>query len=166
MSTGRGKKHPPRKCKVCHATKPFGEFQRRADYPHLRRHTCKECWKQSHSAWKRQYRKDRPREHADARLKREYGISLEDYENLMARQRGRCAICYKKAKGPTNLHVDHDHGTGDVRGLLCQNCNLALGLFKDSIKRLGVAIQYLREPPAGALKLGKSNRSSTIPHRA
>lgn len=57
-------------------------------------------------------------------LRRTYGITPEQYEELLARQEGRCAVCLKSAdKEGTNLAVDHNHKTGEIRGLLCRYCN-------------------------------------------
>lgn len=76
-----------------------------------------------------------------ARLRTEYGLTTEDYENLQVAQQWRCAICEKEKQ----LIVDHNHSTGKVRGLLCNPCNQALGLFKDDPARLRSAIAYLEE---------------------
>src|SRR5262249_30187058 len=80
------------------------------------------------------------------RLKRLYGISLEDYERLLARQNGACGICRRKSK--RMLCVDHCHKTGRVRGLLCVRCNTGLGLYKDdpSIMRRGADYLERCEP--------------------
>ena len=61
---------------------------------------------------------------------------------MLERQSGVCAICGGKPKSG-RLHVDHIHGTDRVRGLLCNLCNPALGLFKDDTVRLAMAIEYL-----------------------
>jgi Recombination endonuclease VII len=73
------------------------------------------------------------------RLKRKYGISLEEYERLLALQNGACAICLLKSD--RMLHVDHCHKTGRVRGLLCVKCNTGLGCYNDdpSLMRRGAA---------------------------
>ncbi len=77
-------------------------------------------------------------------LKHNYGLTLEEYQDMVEAQEGRCAICGTDNPTPHDrLYVDHDHVTGKVRGLLCQKCNLALGLFKDSRDVLGSAILYL-----------------------
>jgi hypothetical protein len=82
-----------------------------------------------------------------ARLNRNYKITLADYEKLLTKQRGRCAICGTKTPGCgwTSFPVDHDHETGKVRGLLCQSCNKGLGNFKDDIQNLRRAIDYLED---------------------
>lgn len=78
-------------------------------------------------------------------IKRLYGIPYEDYEEIFDRQNGCCAICKSKVSNNKNyrLFVDHCHDTLKIRGLLCQQCNLALGLFKDSPTILKKAIEYL-----------------------
>jgi hypothetical protein len=82
-------------------------------------------------------------------LKDKYNISIEDYENLLIDQLGVCAICHKREAtinttgNAIRLAVDHCHKTGKIRGLLCSNCNTALGKFKDDISLLAKAIAYL-----------------------
>lgn len=75
------------------------------------------------------------------RLKVRYGITTAEYWNLVAEQKGVCAICGKS--DGKKLHIDHDHKTNKVRGLLCGNCNKGLGLFKDDVSLLDKAIKYL-----------------------
>lgn len=89
----------------------------------------------------------------DSRLRRLYGITLEQYSSMYVAQGGRCALCREPSGQP--LHVDHDHsccpGTGSqtrccgecVRWLLCGNCNIGLGYFKDSLELLERASAYL-----------------------
>lgn len=74
-------------------------------------------------------------------LKRRYGMSQVDFERLLALQGGGCAIC----GAPGAEHVDHDHRTGNVRGILCFNCNGGLGQFKDDVVTMRKAIDYLKE---------------------
>ncbi len=76
-------------------------------------------------------------------LKKRYGITVEDYERIYRKQRGKCGICRIKSEDGSNLDVDHDHKTGDVRGLLCGACNLGLGKFKDNIRIVRRAVEYL-----------------------
>lgn len=66
-------------------------------------------------------------------------MTLEDYEKMSDLQNGKCAICGEKKE----LHVDHDHETGMIRGLLCGNCNRAIGIMKDDKNLLIKAIEYL-----------------------
>ncbi len=72
-------------------------------------------------------------------LKRKYGLTLEEFDEMLAAQGGRCAICGK----PDPDNVDHDHVTGRVRGILCWNCNVGVGQFEDDIERLIAATSYL-----------------------
>lgn len=76
-----------------------------------------------------------------AMLRWKYDISLEEFEALVTEQGNRCAICDTEfSKTP---HVDHDHETGAVRGLLCSPCNTGLGHFRDDVVRLRGAVAYL-----------------------
>jgi hypothetical protein len=70
---------------------------------------------------------------------RKYKLTKQQYESLVAEQGGVCAICGDGVK----LSVDHNHTTNKVRGLLCTSCNIGLGLFKDNVKRLYGAIEYI-----------------------
>ncbi len=79
-----------------------------------------------------------------ARLKQLYGISLEYYNNLFEEQQGCCGICGKhQTELSITLHVDHDHKTNEIRGLLCADCNLGLGKLGDSLEGLQRAMEYL-----------------------
>lgn len=74
-----------------------------------------------------------------------YGLTTEEFETLLHKQNGRCAICgTDKPGGKGQMAVDHDHATGKVRGLLCSSCNMALGIFGDSETLLVKALAYLR----------------------
>jgi hypothetical protein len=70
-----------------------------------------------------------------------YGLSKEDYDRMLAQQHGACAIC--KQRSQATLCIDHDHSTGEVRGLLCRKCNMGLGLYDDDPCRLRAAAAYL-----------------------
>ena len=81
-------------------------------------------------------------ERARARRLQRYGLTPDLYDALWAQQNGGCAICAQSLE--PSLHVDHDHVTGAVRGLLCNSCNSALGLFRDNTMVLLRAVEYLR----------------------
>lgn len=91
-----------------------------------------------------------PEKNKDSCLRRNYGITSEDYKRMFALQGGLCAICYKPSTTLgrhgkiENLAVDHCHATGKVRGLLCSKCNRGLGLFNDDIPRIESAIAYIK----------------------
>jgi hypothetical protein len=73
-----------------------------------------------------------------------YGITVEQYDEMIARQQGKCAICsYEPAPGERRLSVDHDHGTGAVRALLCGRCNVALGMLREDPDLIRAAAEYL-----------------------
>ena len=76
-------------------------------------------------------------------LKKNYGISLEEYTKLFQSQKNRCAICLSNESGGKGWHVDHDHKTGVIRGILCHFCNLGLGHFKDDQQIMKTSIKYL-----------------------
>lgn len=85
---------------------------------------------------------------------KKYGITLGDFERLLAAQGGTCALCGGPPLGRfgMNYHVDHDHMTGVVRGLLCSRCNGGLGALGDTVESLQRAISYLQSPPASRLE--------------
>ncbi len=80
---------------------------------------------------------------------RRYGMTVADYDAMLAKQSGKCAICGRDQKHSlhTRLFVDHDHDTGVVRGLLCYRCNSALGQLGDNIEGVLRAVDYLRHAP-------------------
>ena len=132
-----------RECSVCGEFKKWDEYHRRNDVSTGHMSACKVCIKK-----KSQRDKDQGRIR-NAELQRKYGIALNDYQHLLEAQDGKCKICgstdHRVKGGATefSLSVDHDHGTGEIRGLLCQNCNSILGFAKDDISILERAIQYL-----------------------
>lgn len=105
-----------------------------------------------HKAW-RERNKSRHQEYMRAyNMQYWHGISLEQFTQLMEQQDGVCAICKESpigTRGNERLHIDHDHVTNMVRGLLCSSCNTALGLLKDNVTIMNTAIAYLQLPPSG-----------------
>ena len=90
------------------------------------------------------YQKKNPTAGRNTYLLRTYGISLDDFNELLASQGGVCAICGSASpKSGHNWHVDHDHVTGSVRGILCHSCNTCLGFVEDSQEVLSNMITYL-----------------------
>lgn len=87
-----------------------------------------------------------------AHIEKTYGLTGEDYQSLLRAQGGRCAIC-RCAPQTRRLVVDHDHRSGEVRGLLCTRCNHdLLGAAHDSLEILRAAVAYLEHPPYGQQK--------------
>jgi hypothetical protein len=130
-------------CRDCRNTKPLSAFYvstlNKDGYPSY----CRECANKRAKAspnWEKNIRK--------AQLKKNYGITPEQYASMLAKQCDVCAICHRPESGKRKyLCVDHNHETGQVRGLLCPSCNIALGKFQDDPIRLSRAIQYLAHTP-------------------
>ena len=88
----------------------------------------------------------RKRKQRNFTLLRKYGITIEQYEKIFDKQCGKCAICGLTAENNKKaLAVDHCHSTNTVRGLLCNNCNVAIGFLGDSVKKAKKAIAYLKK---------------------
>lgn len=156
-----------KKCNKCGEIKPVSEYYRRGN---SYRHICKICNKEAVAQWRAEkpketslkrkiYRatrveKDRlqAKNWRDAnaerqqtnQLRRLYGITFDQFTQILESQNNCCAICKSKVPGGRGqFHVDHDHLTGKIRGILCSNCNLMLGLVLDSTEILDNAIKYL-----------------------
>lgn len=86
----------------------------------------------------------------DQKLRQVYGISLEQYDAMLQGQNGGCAIC-GATPGLRSHVVDHDHNTGQVRGLLCESCNNGIGRFQDNPALLRQAATYLEGVPVNTL---------------
>ena len=87
---------------------------------------------------------DRIRKDKDLYLKRTYRISIEEYEKKLIGQNGSCAICKGRCSSGRKLAVDHNHKSGNVRGLLCNHCNRGLGYLKESSEIISNALKYLK----------------------
>jgi hypothetical protein len=134
------------KCKQIKSVQHFGPYPRSKDG---RREVCADC----RNAHARADRLKRPEHYRDADYRSIYGISLIEYEKLFEKQGRVCAICGKLPDNPAGagknernkrLHVDHNHLTGAVRGLLCRNCNVGIGLLGEDVVVLEAAIQYIK----------------------
>jgi hypothetical protein len=129
-----------KRCPSCKTAKPRSEFAKNRSRPDGVQDRCKACY----TIYQRQYQQT---PHGKARrrnatLRWTFGIDQQAYVELLAAQNGGCAICARPS-GQRHLHVDHDHATDRVRGLLCGPCNQALGLFRDSPEVLEAARRYL-----------------------
>ena len=135
-----------RACACCRLVQPLEAFYVDRAKPLGRTYRCKVCVRvaqkrlsQSPSSIAAQAAKMR---------KRNYGITSEQYQAFLVDQGGVCAICQRpedaKHKGSArSLSVDHDHGTGRIRGLLCRSCNAGIGFLNDDANLLARAIKYL-----------------------
>ena len=131
-------------CCDCNTEKDISEFNKQPDRKYGVAGRCRECQSIYHKQW---YTKNKER--MKERFRRNnyfsrYNITIADYEKLLEKQNNCCAICYSKT-GSANkrLAVDHNHQTGIIRGLLCDECNTGLGKFKDNPSLLTNAIAYL-----------------------
>lgn len=135
-------------CSKCNSMKDFSEFCKDQFAPLQLSYWCKVCA----SANTRKNHKRRiesgdlsyKRGKRNGWLKRAHGITLQQYEDKLVAQGSKCAICdiALLSAGPLT-HLDHCHQTGKLRDFLCTNCNRGLGHFKDSVKNLEKAVQYL-----------------------
>ncbi|MEA2717977.1 MAG: hypothetical protein QOI99_2294 [Actinomycetota bacterium] len=158
-------------CRKCGLEKPLTDFYRAAGTRDGLRGDCKACFqarakaryplvREERIAAAQKWRDDTPdRYRANQRrtrsspegkarqraghLKRKYGVTIEQYDELLVSQGGRCAICRREPRPDSSLHLDHDHESGQLRGILCFRCNNALGDFDDDASLLHAAVRYL-----------------------
>jgi len=100
-------------------------------------------------ATQRRYRQDNPDSCRLSTRAWKYGLTREQLDALIAGANGVCDLCGQPSKW--QLHIDHDHSTGRVRGVLCRDCNIGLGNFRDSIDTLELAIVYLKQRKEGGV---------------
>jgi len=131
-----------KKCSKCKTEKPLSEFYNSKSGEHGKHHYCKVC----HSKLaKRCYSHEKS---SKRQVFRRYGLSLEDVDKMFLSQDKKCKICQTqntKILVHGGLYVDHCHESGKVRGLLCRDCNMMLGLCKDKTDILYNAIVYLNK---------------------
>jgi hypothetical protein len=160
-----------KRCKHCGEEKALDDFYADRKAKDGRRPECKRCnlaaraakyaanpqpyidrvkkWQQENperlNEYRREYRRRPERKTADREgyLKRKYGLTLEQYDAMLEAQNGVCAICGEARPEERTLHVDHDHVTGVIRGLLCFRCNNALGDFREEYELFRRAADYL-----------------------
>lgn len=176
----RGKYGRKASCKACdaarhaaqHAPKPVDEEARRARYTGHRngQKLCPKCGaaKDRSEFHKARDGKYGPRlqtyckpclyvEKRRSALIRTYGVSVGEYDAMLAAQGGVCAICKRSERAERDgklllMPVDHDHRTGQVRGILCHACNRVIGLLGDDPGRIRAVIRYLHGLPPGAAR--------------
>ena len=158
-------------CKVCHQVKPLEEFYAAPGMRDGHRNDCKSCnlaatrarvardpganrarvreWQVANrervnaASRERRKRPEAKRAQRDGYLRRKYGITIKEYDEMFRAQNGVCGICGREPHPTISLHVDHDHETGKVRGLTCFRCNQALGAFGEDPTFLRAAAAYL-----------------------
>lgn len=155
-------------CSRCDTVKSLNDFYKDNRTKDGKAYTCKDCTKKRSAAWqkanpekavtrqKEWVVRNQERHHENQRryhsiggwrkrwYEKKYGLSVEQVMAMIESQGGRCAICdTTEPGGRGQFAVDHDHKTGQVRGMLCQHCNTGLGSFNDDVERLKIAIVYL-----------------------
>jgi hypothetical protein len=120
-----------KRCKHCGEEKTLDDFYADRKAKDGRRPECKACNLAARAA-----------KYA-AHLKRKFGITLADYDRLLDGQGGVCAICGESRPEERTLHVDHDHVSGAIRGLLCFRCNNSLGDLREDVELFRRATDYL-----------------------
>lgn len=140
-----------KRCRDCGDEKPLEEFPLHKGGKHGRHPLGKPCrgaqerrrYQRDRESLLAQMRSDPKRKQRSRRmaLRRWHGMTLEEYEELWVRQSGCCAICERRM---LRLLVDHDHATGELRGLLCSSCNFGVGDLRDDAEICRRAATYLR----------------------
>lgn len=135
-------------CNKCHQYKPVVEFPKHRGCLYGIEPVCKAC---KHRR-RREFAVQFPERVRQRDLKANYGLTFERYAEMVREQRGQCAICGQTA---AKLVVDHNHTTGQVRGLLCHLCNAMIGYARERIEILAQAAAYLHaeaHPEAGTVR--------------
>lgn len=97
--------------------------------------------------WREQHKARLSAEKRRWKIEKRYGITVEQYDAMIAAQGGRCFICKEIPNGPGNhnkLHLDHCHVTGKPRAMICSRCNLTIGMSGENVERLRAIIEYLK----------------------
>ena len=124
-------------CSKCHKTQPLEEF-------YGDKYRCKSC----HKAYQRAYNQRNPDRLRGYHLKKMYGITLEEREEMSKASQGRCYVCGAPDGTDRNPHhIDHNHDTGELRGLLCVGCNVSLGLLEENPDRIRALADYIEGFP-------------------
>lgn len=140
-------------CTVCQLERPLTDFYNLKASKDGKAYRCKSCDDLARNKFRSKHRGRHLKAQRERNWKHKYGIDREDFERMWSEQKGLCKICSIEM---TNVEidgvsknqshtccVDHDHSTGEVRGLLCARCNKGLGLFDDDVERLLRSIEYL-----------------------
>ena len=139
-----------KRCSKCRKNQPLSAYWRDRSKKHGRMARCKDCkrkydqaYRRSHPAMhKTRYRDNREKE-LERHMRKTHGIGFLEYESMFATQGGCCAICGGLQDDGRRLDIDHCHSAGNIRGLLCSNCNWMLGNAKDKPETLRLGAAYL-----------------------
>jgi hypothetical protein len=131
-------------CTKCNTKQKLTEFGKDATATKGISSWCKRCKREARKAYRKANPEATKLRDFKSDLKRHYGLTINDYNAMLEGQKHCCACCGQHSSNfKRGLHVDHDHTTGLVRGLLCTECNPGIGYFQDSVERLEMAITYL-----------------------
>lgn len=133
-------------CTGCGTSKALGDYSGHGTTRDRLNPQCRQCIRDRNKQW-RLDNPDRARlKQLKTHLRNAYGITIEEYDKLVEAQEGLCAICgLPETVKNGRLAVDHDHKTGQIRGLLCFGCNTGIGKLQDDPALLRRAVQYLEE---------------------
>jgi AraC-like DNA-binding protein len=105
------------------------------------------AWQQANperlKAWREKNRDRRLEQLREIHLRNKFGLTPDEYDRIFKAQAGLCALCKSPPTPGISLHVDHDHGTGEIRGLLCVRCNNAIGLLREDPDLMRRAARYV-----------------------
>jgi hypothetical protein len=151
----RAQQYPKRQvthkiCAVCKVNLPVEEFYKSTQHIDGHRPWCRGCTRAYNKTHHRTKGKEKQTTVRARTLKKLYNLTIDDYQRMWDAQGGACKMC---SRPETNVNpngtvrtlcVDHCHTTGKVRGLLCGNCNVAIGLLQENVATLARGIQYLQ----------------------
>lgn len=157
-----------KRCSRCGEANAAAQYRKGCRQCRRCRNAASRAWNHAHPGYQRNWEKAHPaRNRAAQRARRiaqsgrikiidrendlkKYGLTIASFSSILASQNGGCAACGGPANGKgQTFHVDHDHNSGEIRGLLCHSCNTALGLMKDNVGRLQCLISYLTQKREG-----------------
>jgi hypothetical protein len=142
-------------CSRCLQILPISSFHKDSKKSGKLRSDCRKC----RNSYRRKFRQQNKAQFAEyegtevfkqktfaKNLRKNYGLSVEDFEKMEAKQDGKCAVCLRPEfhKTKKRLSVDHCHTTGQIRGLLCHRCNVVLGLVNEDLRIIESVTQYLK----------------------
>jgi Autographiviridae endonuclease VII len=149
---------PTKSCSKCKEIKDYSEFHKDLTRAIGIRPACKACetkrlyeWREknrsAYNNYAAQWRALNPERQHATEIKRKYNVSKEQYQEMLDKQGNRCQICRKLHNVDIKrgrLYIDHNHTTGKVRGLLCNNCNSGIGNLQDDPDIVQSALEYLK----------------------
>lgn len=133
-----------KRCSQCNKVKPASEFTHNSQSRDLLNFRCKTCNSADHRGRYQRLTADERAHLQEKHLKRTYGLTLEQRQAMLELQGGGCAICGGDDTSSKGWHVDHDHRSGVIRGILCSGCNTALGHMRDNSDLMIAGAEYLR----------------------